>query len=87
MKLKEFKSKEELINEVLHREDLNDDFSFYEIDFDNEEVWFVEKVEDFEYGWLDFEDTCFSFKELEEYNKGKLLKILINKIKRIKDIN
>jgi hypothetical protein len=87
MKLKEFKSKEELINEVLHREDLNDDFSFYEIDFDNEEVWFVEKVEDFEYGWLDFEDICFSFKELEEYNKGKLLKILINKIKRIKDIN
>jgi hypothetical protein len=83
MKLKEFKDKEELINEVLHREDINKDFSFYEIDFDNKEVCFVEKVEDFEYGWLDFEDRTFTFKELEEYNEGKLLKKLIKKIKGI----
>jgi hypothetical protein len=86
MKLKEFKDKEELINETLHREDINDDFSFYEIDFNNEEVWFVEEVKDFEYGWLDFEDTCFSFKELEEYNKGELMETLIKKIEGIKDI-
>ena len=31
MKLREFKDKEELINETLEREDLNEDFSFYEI--------------------------------------------------------
>jgi hypothetical protein len=85
MKLKELKDKEELINEVLHREDINKDFTFYEIDFDSEEVYFLEKVEDFEYGWLDFEDVCFSFKELEEYNKGKLLKKLIKKIEKIKE--
>ena len=87
MKLKEFKDKEELINEILHQEDINKSFSFYEIDFDNEEVWFVEEVKDFEYGWLDFEDTCFGFKELEEYNKGKLMKKLIKKIEGIKGIN
>ena len=85
MKLKEFKDKEELINEVLHREDINNDFSFYEIDFDSEEVYFVEKVEDFEYCLLDFEDRTFTFKELEEYNKGKLLKKLIKKIEKIKE--
>jgi hypothetical protein len=83
MKLKEFKKKEELINETLNQEEFNENFSFYEIDFDNEEVWFVEKVEDFEYGWLDFVDRKFSFKELEEYNKGELMKILINKIEKI----
>jgi len=83
MKLEEFKKKEELINETLNQEEFNENFSFYEIDFDNEEVWFVEKVEDFEYGWVDFEDVCFSFKELEEYNKGEFMKILIDKIKEI----
>jgi hypothetical protein len=83
MKLKEFKDKEELINEVLNQEEFNDNFSFYEIDFVNKEVWFVEKVEDSEYGWLDFEDTCFTFKELKEYNKGELMKILIKKIKKL----
>jgi hypothetical protein len=83
MKLKEFKDKEELINEVLNQEEFNDNFSFYEIDFVNKEVWFVEKVEDSEYGWLDFEDTCFTFKELKEYNKGELMKILIKKIQKL----
>ena len=81
MKLREFKDKEELINETLEREDLNEDFSFYEICFDSEEVTLVEEVKDFEYGWLDFEDRTFTFKELEEYNEGKLMKILIDKIK------
>ena len=77
MKLKEFKEKEELINDVLHQEQLDEDFSFYEICFDFEEVYLVEEVKDFEYGWLDFEDRKFTFKELEEYNEGKLMKILI----------
>ena len=81
MKLREFKDKEELINETLEREDLNEDFSFYEICFESEEVTLVEEVKDFEYGWLDFEDRTFTFKELEEYNEGKLMKILIDKIK------
>jgi len=81
MKLKEFKDKEELINESLDQEQLDEDFMFYEIDFDFEEVYLVEEVKDFEYGWLDFEDRKFTFKELEEYNEGKLMKILINKIK------
>jgi hypothetical protein len=81
MKLREFKDKEELINETLEREDLNEDFSFYEICFEFEEVTLVEEVKDFEYGWLDFEDRTFTFKELEEYNEGKLMKILIDKIK------
>jgi hypothetical protein len=83
MKLEEFKDKEELINETLEQEEFNDDFTFYEIDFDNKEVWFKEKVEDFEYGWLDFEDRCFNFKELKEYNKGELMKTLIKKIKKL----
>ncbi len=83
MKLKEFKDKEELINEVLDQEEFNENFSFYEIDFTNKEVWFVEKVEDSEYGRLDFEDTCFTFKELKEYNKGELMKILIKKIQKL----
>ena len=81
MKLKEFKDKEELINETLKREELNEDFTFYEIDFDFEEVYLIEEVKDFDYGWLDFEDRTFTFKELEEYNEGKLMKILIDKIK------
>jgi hypothetical protein len=80
MKLREFKDKEELINETLEREDLNEDFSFYEICFDSEEVYLIEEVKDFEYGWLDFEDRTFTFKELEEYNEGQLMKILIDKI-------
>jgi len=80
MKLREFKDKEELINETLEREDLNEDFSFYEICFDFEEVYLVEEVKDFEYGCLDFEDRTFTFKELEEYNEGQLMKILIDKI-------
>ena len=81
MMLKEFKDKEELINESLYREGLDDDFTFYEIDFEEEEVYLIEEVKDFEYGWLDFEDKTFTFKELEEYNKGQLMKILIDKIK------
>jgi hypothetical protein len=80
MKLREFKDKEDLINEDLEREDLNEDFSFYEICFDSEEVYLIEEVKDFEYGWLDFEDRTFTFKELEEYNEGQLMKILIDKI-------
>lgn len=81
MKLKEFKDKEELINDVLNREQLDEDFMFYEIDFDFEEVYLIEEVKDFDYGWLDFEDRTFTFKELEEHNEGKLMKILIDKIK------
>ena len=84
MMLKEFKEKEELINESFEREELDENFTFCEIDFDFEEVYLVEKVEDFEYGWLDFEDRTFTFKELEEYNEGKLMKILIDKIKELK---
>jgi len=80
MKLKKFKDKEELINENLCREELDEDFSFYEICFDSEEVYLIEEVKDFEYGWLDFEDRTFTFKELEEYNEGQLMKILIDKI-------
>jgi hypothetical protein len=80
MKLKKFKDKEELINEDLCREELDEDFSFYEICFDSEEVYLIEEVKDFEYGWLDFEDRTFTFKELEEYNEGQLMKILIDKI-------
>ena len=80
MKLKEFKDKEDLINEDLCREELDEDFSFYEICFDFEEVYLIEEVKDFEYGWLDFEDRTFTFKELEEYNEGQLMKILIDKI-------
>jgi hypothetical protein len=83
MKLREFKDKEDLINEDLEREDLNEDFSFYEICFDSEEVYLIEEVKDFEYGWLDFEDRTFTFKELKEYNKGELMKILIKKIKKL----
>ena len=81
MKLKEFKDKEELINESLYREELNEDFTFYEIDFEFEEVYLIEEVKDFEYGLLDFEDRMFTFKELEEYNEGQLMKIIIDKIK------
>jgi len=81
MKLKEFKDKEELINDVLDQEQLDEDFTFYEICFDFEEVYLVEEVKDFDYGRLDFEDRKFTFKELEEYNEGKLMKILIDKIK------
>lgn len=81
MKLKEFKDKEELINESLYREELNEDFMFYEIDFEFEEVYLIEEVKDFEYGLLDFEDRMFTFKELEEYNEGQLMKIIIDKIK------
>lgn len=81
MKLKEFEDKEELINEHLYSEELDEDFTFYEIDFDSEEVYLTEEVKDFEYGWVDFEDRTFTFKELEEYNEGKLMNILINKIK------
>jgi hypothetical protein len=80
MKLKELKDKEDLINENLCREELDEDFSFYEICFDSEEVYLIEEVKDFEYGWLDFEDRTFTFKELEEYNEGQLMKILIDKI-------
>ena len=80
MKLKEFKDKEDLINENLCREELDEDFSFYEICFDSEEVYLIEEVKDFEYGWLDFEDRTFTFKELEGYNEGQLMKILIDKI-------
>ena len=65
MKLEKFKDKEELINEELCREELNEDFSFYEICFDSEEVYLIEEVKDFEYGWLDFEDRTFTFKELK----------------------
>ena len=81
MKLKEFEDKEELINEHLYREELDEDFTFYEIYFDIEEIYVIEEVKDFEYGWVDFEDRTFTFKELEEYNEGKLMNILINKIK------
>jgi hypothetical protein len=81
MKLEKFKDKEELINDVLNREQLDEDFMFYEIDFEEEEVYLIEEVKDFDYGWLDFEDRTFTFKELEEYNEGKLMKILIDKIK------
>ena len=81
MKLREFKDKEDLINEDLCREELDEDFSFYEICFESEEVTLVEEVKDVEYGWLDFEDRTFTFKELEEYNEGQLMKILIDKIK------
>ena len=80
MKLKNFKDKEDLINEILEREELNENFIFYEICFDSEKVYLIEEVKDFEYGWLDFEDRTFSFKELEEYNEGQLMKILIDKI-------
>ena len=83
MKLEKFKDKEELINEELCREELNEDFSFYEICFDSEEVYLIEEVKDFEYGWLDFEDRTFTFKELKEYNKGELMKILIKKIEKL----
>jgi hypothetical protein len=83
MKLKEFKDKEDLINENLYREELDEDFSFCEICFDSEEVYLIEEVKDFEYGWLDFEDRMFTFKELKEYNKGELMKILIKKIKKL----
>jgi len=81
MKLEKYKDKEELINDELYQEQLDEDFMFYEIDFDFEEVYLVEEVKDFDYGTLDFEDRKFTFKELEEYNEGKLMKILINKIK------
>ncbi len=62
MKLKEFKKKEELINETLNQEEFNDYFEFYEIDFDFKEVYFIEKVVDYEYGWVDFVDRTFTFK-------------------------
>ena len=80
MKLEKFKDKEELINEHLYREELDEDFTFYEIYFDIEEIYVIEEVKDFEYGWVDFEDRTFTFKELEEYNGGKLMNILIDKI-------
>ena len=80
MKLKEFKDKEDLINEDLCREELDEDFSFYEICFDSEEVYLIKEEKEFGYGWLDFEDRMFTFKELEEYNEGQLMKILIDKI-------
>ena len=83
MKLREFKDKEELINDVLDQEQLDEDFTFYEICFEFEEVYLVEEVKDFEYNWIDFEDRKFTFKELEEYNEGQLMKILIDKIKGI----
>ena len=80
MKLREFKDKEDLINDELYQEQLDEDFMFYEIDFYFEEVYLVEEVKDFDYGRLDFEDRKFTFKELEEYNEGQLMKILIDKI-------
>jgi hypothetical protein len=83
MKLEKFKDKEELINEDLYTERFDEYFTFKEIDFDEKEVYFMEEVRDYEYGWLDFKDRTFTFKELEEYNEGQLIKILIKKIKKL----
>jgi len=85
MKLEKFKDKEELINDELYREDFNEYFSFSEIDFDEKEVYFIEEIRNYDKGWIDFEDRTFTFKELKEYNKGELMKILIKKIKKIKE--
>jgi hypothetical protein len=52
-------------------------------DFDEKEVYFMEEIRDYDKGWLDFEDRTFTFKELKEYNKGELMKILIKKIKKL----
>jgi len=83
MKLEKFKDKEELINDELYREDFNEYFSFSEIDFDEKEVYFIEEIRNYDKGWIDFEDRTFTFKELKEYNKGELMKILIKKIKKL----
>jgi len=83
MKLKKFKDKEELINEDLYTKSFGEYFTFKEIDFDKKEVYFMEEIRDYDKGWIDFEYRTFTFKELKEYNKGELMKILIKKIKKL----
>ena len=83
MKLKKFKDKEELINEELYTESFGEYFTFKEIDFDEKEVYFMEEIRDYDKGWIDFEYRTFTFKELKEYNKGELMKILIKKIEKL----
>jgi len=83
MKLKNFKDKEYLINKELYIESFGEYFTFKEIDFDEKEVYFMEEIRDYDKGWIDFEYRTFTFKELKEYNKGELMKILIKKIKKL----
>ena len=83
MKLKKFKDKEELINEELYTENFGEYFTFKDIDFDEKEVYFMEEIRDYDKGWIDFEYRTFTFKELKEYNKGELMKILIKKLKKL----
>lgn len=79
--LKEYTGKEEIINDRLCNKKIIYNYSFEEIDFENELITFTEERTDPEYGWYDVESYEIDFDELVEFEGGDLLDSLLKLFK------
>jgi hypothetical protein len=83
MTLKDFISKEKIINEQLYDKEVISDIFFEEIDFENELFTYRVETKDSEYGWFDVEINEVDFDELVKIEDGRLVNSLLELLKSV----
>jgi len=83
MTLKDFISKEKIINKQLYDKEIMSDIFFEEIDFENELFTYRVETKDSEYGWFDVETNEVDFDELVKIEDGRLVNSLLELLKSV----